>query len=1036
VNIVEGNGVSTCDNPTIEAQMLSKHPQSIEEWIPIPRRADNADSIALQSLASVVSSLDPDTGTATRCLRPDYITKLFKGNFSSPLASSAADLFTSLGVAYLEGTLPDWARTLLAGGLLTPLNKDKPHADNAFPDARPVKAEDSDTACWCKALAQDTQHLVRAAVIPQQLGVGVQSGVPMYLHGLKLTYSIAARDGTRLVFVKIDIRNAHNEFSRLALRDILSTRVAAGEPDLSPLLLGLQSTLGIHPAIYARSTRTPTGFRHLCDSCRGGGQGNALTGAAFTLAIDPTLKNTEIQFPTVTVKADQDDITMFGPPEDIFTDAAGTAHALEYMLSGLASISCVIQESKCQVLGTSPDCYTLMPTNMKRPFVSYIDATTGEMRQANGFEVCNTAIGEDEYVRNYLSTKSHKCSQRILDTTAALAPLNAQAAHSVVHYSCQNRLDYLCGTHTPYETTSLVREVEAALAECYRMVFGGTDLLNTTAPLYDPSQRDPSFTRDRFCSRTRFGGGGFRPMQQRTPFLTTLNQVIPQMLHRTDSAGHRIEGLWHTEAMISTLGENSFDHPHQATRWHCFLQSNLPLATAFIHEYDRLQQLRSDTIAQLPPDFQPAASCFDDGIEGFGASTTHLQRDIFTHLAPMVDIALLTRAKALTRSDPRRMSYLATRQNGFANVLLRSVPTSEVPFSNMEWYEAVSNLFGKSSPSCSHFLGARIASNRNCPQLHVDRYGHNLKTATGLPGDHIRDFHDQTVAIMCHHLSLGGFLYKGGQNRPCKSIFSHLFPPNVTEDAQRILNGIIPDAEINAHTLPPPSLHCKLNPFENTTTLVDVKTYACGRAYSEHDNSDHDHSAVTRREKRVDTDYRRKAHTLDAQFYNTPQGTVGPFQQQLNCYGINGTVIGLVVGAFAEASTGIIHLRDLIARALALRLTGGINISLEAATGIYRDKLTRIWGLHFARGWSRVLLGRLAHVVPDPSYQGGARGARASFAAAAAASMGSGMNGGSQQFRPTIDPTHDGYDRFQNRHHDSSSRGGNGASYRTRNYAG
>ena len=53
----------------------------------------------------------------------------------------------------------------------------------------------------------------------------------------------------------------------------------------------------------------------------GGGQGNALTGQFYVINQDPALKAVQEKFPNVDIKAIQDDITIFGDPEDIFDEA-------------------------------------------------------------------------------------------------------------------------------------------------------------------------------------------------------------------------------------------------------------------------------------------------------------------------------------------------------------------------------------------------------------------------------------------------------------------------------------------------------------------------------------------------------------------------------------------------------------------------------------------------------------------------------------------------------------------------------------------
>ena len=72
---------------------------------------------------------------------------------SNTEAKSAAERFADLGNKYLSCRMPLWLRRHLGGGLLTALNKEAPLVEG-ISDARPVKAEDSDTSSWCKALGR------------------------------------------------------------------------------------------------------------------------------------------------------------------------------------------------------------------------------------------------------------------------------------------------------------------------------------------------------------------------------------------------------------------------------------------------------------------------------------------------------------------------------------------------------------------------------------------------------------------------------------------------------------------------------------------------------------------------------------------------------------------------------------------------------------------------------------------------------------------------------------------------------------------
>ena len=98
-------------------------------------------------------------------LRPDHIKWLFEGNFTHPEAKAAKDHLTELGMCYLSLKLPAWLRALLGGGFLTSLNKNE-LVPGQIPDARPVKAKDSDTSAWCKALGRVPIQALQEKVAP------------------------------------------------------------------------------------------------------------------------------------------------------------------------------------------------------------------------------------------------------------------------------------------------------------------------------------------------------------------------------------------------------------------------------------------------------------------------------------------------------------------------------------------------------------------------------------------------------------------------------------------------------------------------------------------------------------------------------------------------------------------------------------------------------------------------------------------------------------------------------------------------------
>ena len=122
---------------------------------------------------------------------------------------------------------------------------------------------------------------------------------------------------------------------------------------------------------------------------------------------------------------------------------------------------------------------------------------------------------------------------------------------------------------------------------------------------------------------------------------------------------------------------------------------------------------------------------------------------------------------------------------------------------------------------------------------------------------------------------------------------------------------------------------------------------------------------MARRQKEVKKEYSKKAEKLDRNFHNTPPGT--PFSRVLRDYGVQGEVLGLVVGAFGEVSQDVHHLRDVVAEKLVEIHTSYFKIPTNRAKSFVVNLLTRKWGHSIARGWARLLLERLRENVDLPA---------------------------------------------------------------------
>ena len=93
----------------------------------------------------------------------------------------------------------------------------------------------------------------------------------------------------------------------------------------------------------------------------GGGQGNAFTGQLFVIYINDTLKDTETLFPGVEVKAIQDDITIFAPPEKAWDALNSLCDHL------MGDLDLKVNRDKCKCFGTTPETCAGKPDWLKEP---------------------------------------------------------------------------------------------------------------------------------------------------------------------------------------------------------------------------------------------------------------------------------------------------------------------------------------------------------------------------------------------------------------------------------------------------------------------------------------------------------------------------------------------------------------------------------------------------------------------------------------------------------------------------------------------
>ena len=163
------------------------------------------------------------------------------------------------------------------------------------------------------------------------------------------------------------------------------------------------------------------------------------------------------------------------------------------------------------------------------------------------------------------------------------------------------------------------------------------------------------------------------------------------------------------------------------------------------------------------------------------------------------------------------------------------------------------------------------------------------------------------------------------------------------------------------------------NPLSRHPVLVDFKTLGCGDCYLLKDPS----RATATREKRVLTEYLRKARNLDQEHNGTAPGQPGPVEKRLRSFGPPGEpVLGLIVGAFGELSDNFLRVRDLIVEPRLRQDLQFLSTPVSVLKGRLIQQLNCEWGCLAHFGWARLVLRRAFEEVclsspgfshPDPS---------------------------------------------------------------------
>ena len=307
---------------------------------------------------------------------------------------------------------------------------------------------------------------------------------------------------------------------------------------------------------------------------------------------------------------------------------------------------------------------------------------------------------------------------------------------------------------------------------------------------------------------------------------------------------------------------------------------------------------------------------------------------------------LVQRALALDVDDPRRCAALNCDK--FSASIFSALPSQDIVPSSIVFREAAANYLGAPSPICRHTVGFPIrSSSSNHSHKSVDVHGHNLTTATCVPGCGRTPLHNiiqKELVFEVRRCGLsvdvtpGDVIFASLSNEQIESLISD-------PQSNRIQTTVFPDICIHWDNPDKPPTYYDIK------TLGHTQDYHCAAPPPPTRPQNH---TINNRERRVRRDYENKTNALDSRLVDHPlvPGQFGPLRARR--LAAIGGVNGLAFGAYAEASQGIMELIDEIANQQEFLWNRfGCNCPFEAK-GILKRMIRNRLGLKVAFGWAEL----------------------------------------------------------------------------------
>jgi len=737
-----------------------------------------------------------------------------------------------------------------------------------------------------------------AEFFPQQVSVGVKGGIELMTQAARLTMETDA--GRNFDYARIDLKNAHNEFSRHRALEAMAKRRR-----LRKYVRGCHATLVIAPQIHCAG-----GFLEK-RSAEGGPQGAPASSSEFGIAIHDEVLELDAALADAggAARFMSDDGLAWGPPEILWP-------ALARFEAAVAAKGGIMQRTKSSRYSPNED-YSQGDAQVPACRIDPDDPTSPA-----GLVVCNIPLGSEEFVESYLASKTSKTCRAIEKIAEHLSEDNNEA-WCAIYYSSQHKFLYWLRGCLPRQIRHHAAKVDLALDAA---VERATEL----------RLEGDDITRMRLRLPGRYAGGGIRSQAELAPiaFAGCANGALPRMIDHRLEGGQSKPGF--CPALQTALGAGSFDDGAAQPRYRAFLASALPSARAL---QDAWEEMRAVIGHNYGDDDRTAV------LREHAEAATGTQRMLTTAVEVARQGDLEQAIDLLPPSDRRRMAYHANAKCKFSRVWISGIPDGVYEGAPPRHFvEGVASYLGTASPCARPLVGQAIYDRLGQNRGFVNDYGDDLASLSLIGAGWMRH-HDAVKDSICDSLRELGI----PASTEVFGLFSPLIPPGPRRaaldaaglEARRTRHGLVPDLEM--HLAP----DLGIDPdAQARRQLGEVKIiHHCPTRYKDCDSAPGVFgAAVARRARKIPSEYNAAMRKLDSEFGMTPDGRTGPCLRQLLAFG---HIVAFAFGASGEVSEDFERWTSSVASAAASRMRRlvGARTNVQARGCI-------AWRLRRRVGWA------------------------------------------------------------------------------------